>query len=151
LRSEPTLLRIIVDANVWLSYLLPSRHQGRTVDRLMAIIEGERVILVVPMGLIRELRETVARKPYLAQRIRPEEFDVAIEFLRSIVEMLPEQAASIPHLTRDPKDDYLLAAAVIGDADILVTGDADLLSLRDHLDRPRIMTARQLVDELGNE
>lgn len=30
---------------------------------------------------------------------------------------------------RDPKDDHLLALAVAGQADIIVTGDSDLLSM----------------------
>lgn len=33
---------------------------------------------------------------------------------------------------RDAKDDYLLALAKKGKADILITGDADLLTLKDH-------------------
>lgn len=35
----------------------------------------------------------------------------------------------IPRITRDLKDDYLLAYAVVGEADYLVTGDKDLLVL----------------------
>jgi putative PIN family toxin of toxin-antitoxin system len=151
LRSDPQRPRIIVDPNIWLSYLLPSRPVNRTVDRLMAMIESDRVILVVPMKPIRELRQTVAQKPYLAQRIAPEQFDVVIEFLQSIGEMVPEQEAGIPRPTRDPKDDYLLAAAVTGDLDILVSGNADLLSLRQHLDRPHIMTVKELVDAFASE
>ena len=35
----------------------------------------------------------------------------------------------MPSVTRDRKDDYLLAYAVVGRADYLVTGDRDLLVL----------------------
>lgn len=37
----------------------------------------------------------------------------------------------IPNYTRDPKDDYLIDAALRGQADYLVTGDFDLLALAD--------------------
>lgn len=35
-----------------------------------------------------------------------------------------------PHLSRDPKDNYLLALALRSDADYLITGDDDLLVLK---------------------
>ena len=35
----------------------------------------------------------------------------------------------IPAISRDPDDDYLLALAKVGKADILITGDKDLLVL----------------------
>ena len=38
---------------------------------------------------------------------------------------------SIPAICRDPKDDYLLAHALIGSADYLISRDKDLLTLRE--------------------
>jgi predicted nucleic acid-binding protein len=52
---------------------------------------------------------------------------------------------SAPSLVRDPKDDYLLAAAAIANADVLVTGDRDLLDIRTLLKRPAIMTAPEFL------
>ena len=37
----------------------------------------------------------------------------------------------LPVVTRDAKDDYLLAYALVGQADYLVTGDEDLLVLQE--------------------
>lgn len=45
-------------------------------------------------------------------------------------EVIPKISGTIPAVTRDPKDDYLLAYAVVGAADYLVTGDEDLLILK---------------------
>jgi putative PIN family toxin of toxin-antitoxin system len=38
----------------------------------------------------------------------------------------------VPRVCRDPDDDQILAIAVIGTVDALVTGDADLLALGAH-------------------
>ena len=52
-----------------------------------------------------------------------------------------------PAVVRDPKDDYLIAHAVMGQADYLVTGDDDLLSLG-RIDTIRILSPRQFWDLL---
>jgi predicted nucleic acid-binding protein len=51
--------------------------------------------------------------------------------------------------SRDPADNFLLAMAQAGEADVLVTGDKhDLLSLK-VFQRTRIITARQFLGQLG--
>jgi predicted nucleic acid-binding protein len=51
--------------------------------------------------------------------------------------------------SRDPADNFLLAMAQAGDAEVLVTGGKhDLLSLG-AFERTRIMTARQFLGQLG--
>jgi len=39
---------------------------------------------------------------------------------------------TVPVSVRDPKDDIVLATALTGEADFLVTGDVDLLVLNGH-------------------
>ena len=48
---------------------------------------------------------------------------------------------------RDPDDDQVLAVAIAAKADAIVTGDKDLLILRQHADIP-IWSPRQLVELL---
>lgn len=49
---------------------------------------------------------------------------------------------------RDPKDDIVLETAITGGADVLVTGDKDLLALRP-FKRLDIVTAREYVTKYG--
>jgi putative PIN family toxin of toxin-antitoxin system len=151
LRSESVPLRVLIDVNVWVSYLLPSSMPDRPVSEILRCARTQQLVLVVLDDLIDELEDIVRRKPYLSQRIPLEDVDVLIELLRAVGEGVTAAMRPLPSSTRDPKDDYLIAAAIGGDVDILVSGDADLLALRDHLDRPRIMTARELVDALEPE
>ncbi|MBP9501470.1 MAG: hypothetical protein KBF17_04840 [Candidatus Promineofilum sp.] len=51
------------------------------------------------------------------------------DLLLTVGELLPEIEDPIPAVTRDRKDDYLLAYAFVNAADCLVTGDEDLLIL----------------------
>ena len=50
-------------------------------------------------------------------------------------------------MSRDPDDDQILAAAVSGNADLIVTGDEDLLVLGDYRQIP-IVTARDALSRL---
>lgn len=52
--------------------------------------------------------------------------------------------SSIPSRCRDPKDDYLLELAVISDADYLLTGDDDLLSMKS-IERCKIITVPECL------
>lgn len=57
---------------------------------------------------------------------------------------------SIPAVTRDPKDDYLLAYALVGKADYLVTGDKDLLVLQAEIPDFEIVSPRQFSEILSS-
>ena len=65
-----------------------------------------------------------------------------LEILRETAEMLPEIQEPIPAVVRDPKDDDLIAHAVLGRAVVLVASDEDLPAL-EHLDTVRILSPRQ--------
>jgi putative PIN family toxin of toxin-antitoxin system len=48
-------------------------------------------------------------------------------------------------ICRDPKDDFVLECAVLGEADVIVSGDKDLLSLQTY-NSIHILTPRQYLD-----
>ena len=48
-------------------------------------------------------------------------------------------------MCRDPEDDAVLSAAIEGRADVIVTGDADLLALEEH-EGIAIVTPRAFFD-----
>ena len=63
--------------------------------------------------------------------------------------LLAPFAPPFPPRTRDPKDDYLLAYALRDGADVLVTGDRDLLDSGDVFAPLRIVDPGEFVRELG--
>ncbi|WP_025323325.1 putative toxin-antitoxin system toxin component, PIN family [Deferrisoma camini] len=100
-----------------------------------------RFASLVPTGLLEEIVGCVEGKAYLAERIRTEDMEELLDILREVGEMLPEISKPIPAVVRDPKDDYLVAHAVMAGADHLVTGDRDLLALS-RIDDLRIVSPK---------
>ena len=132
-------VRAILDANVYISYLLKP-EPGGTVAQIFERIFARQVQVIVPGLVIQELKEVVERKAYLSQRIPVDEIDLLAEQLRQIGEATDIDRTGQAIAIRDPNDLYLLEAAVDSDADFLVTRDKDLLALASHLQRPQIVT-----------
>ena len=58
-----------------------------------------------------------AQKPFLAKRIHTEQLKRFVSLLLEIGEVIPVNVEEIPAVTRDPKVDYLLAYAMVGEVD----------------------------------
>jgi hypothetical protein len=63
---------------------------------------------------------------------------------RELVEIYPISTIDVPEL-RDANDNMILATAIAADADVIVTGDLDLLVLQEYEEIP-IVTAREFLD-----
>ena len=115
-------MRLVADTNVLVSYLLiPGSIPGRAVDRLF-----DQEQLLVSDATMQELSEVLARP----------KFDryVALEERQAFVQMVARVAVWVPivrriQICRDPRDDRFLELAVNGAADLILTGDSDLLAL----------------------
>jgi len=120
--------RVLLDTNVFISYLLTTEPSSAVTCVVEAGIRG-RFTWLLPRDLVEELTAKARSKVYLAQRITPERIQRLIDNVAEVAEILPRIAQPIPAITRDRSDDYLLAYALVGQADYLVTGDRDLLVL----------------------
>ena len=89
-------------------------------------------------------------RDYVKQRYQlpQEEIQELLTSLREATERVTP-LDSLPLHSRDPKDDKLLALALGGNADYLITGDQDLLVLNDNpgLENLRIITAAVFLQE----
>jgi len=125
-------MRILFDANVFISYLLPTK-QSNKADKIHAIIEAgfeRKYTHVFPQELLDEIQKKIAEKPYLVKNITKEDAMEFIAILSEVAEILPPITEEIPAVSRDIQDDYLLAYATVGECEYLVTGDDDLLVLK---------------------
>jgi putative PIN family toxin of toxin-antitoxin system len=113
------MLRIVVDTNLWIRALPGGRV---TLPILDAWLAGE-FIVVVSEHLIDEL-SAVWQRPRLRQRIDANDAALLLEQLRHRGHLV--EPTTIPPRCRDPKDHPVLAAAIDGHVDAIVTGDADL-------------------------
>jgi len=139
-------MRVLLDANIFISYLLNPRADGSINSIIKTGILGKFTILL-PEAVLDEFSTRIESKPYLAQRIQSEELRRLKAILLANSEVIAPIMGEIPAVTRDPKDDYLLAYAVVGEADYLVTGDKDLLVLNE-VQGVKICRPREFVDQI---
>jgi len=114
--------RVVVDTNVLISGLFSTTSTPvLAVERAIA-----KAQLVATTETLRELIETLLLPKFdrYVSRQRRETLLERVASLVDIVEVLQQIRAS-----RDSKDDKFLEAAVNGRANVLVTGDRDLLDL----------------------
>ena len=129
-------LRIILDTNLFVSILLGSK----TLAPLETFVRNGRARLIISPAQIGELTE-VLRRPHF--KFEPDEMEALLDWIKSDAILVTPQKIPKP-VSRDPKDDFLLAAAVAGKADALVTGDKDLLVLGSYEGIP-IMTSSKFL------
>jgi len=114
--------RVVVDTNALVSrLLLPESIPGQAVRK--AVDEAD---LLVSEAALYELADVLAR-PKFDQYLTIEHRKEFLRLLGRIAEMVP--IVYTVHDCRDPKDNKFLEVAVNGEADIIVTGDQDLLVL----------------------
>lgn len=130
-------MRVLLDTNVLISAIL---FGGVPRQLLEAALAGD-LDLLTSQPLLVELETVLTRKfefpSSMAASIRAE-----LEALSEVVE--PVQ---IERVTRTVADDLVLATAVAGAAEALVTGDRELLGMESYEGIP-IQSARDLVDSL---
>jgi putative PIN family toxin of toxin-antitoxin system len=131
-------VRLLLDTNVLVSAVL---FGGLPQSLVEQAFRGEYE-LVTSEAMLDEfeevLRESFARPRLVARALREE--------LASISDISRPQP--IPRVSRDPADDMVLAAALGGHADAIVTGDRDLLDLGAYGGMP-VLTTRQALAKLA--
>jgi uncharacterized protein len=132
-------MRVLADTNLFISYLLHPGTQDKPIHRFFTALADGVFTLLMPQDLLNEIVMTVSAKPYLSARIPPADLAAFAALLTAMSEEIPVIEQPLPRLCRDPKDDFLLAYALVGQADYLVTGDQDLLELGS-VDAMRIVT-----------
>jgi putative PIN family toxin of toxin-antitoxin system len=121
-------LRVLLDTNIFVSYLLRPQAARPPARLVRAALAGSFTLLTTPYAL-QELTATITHKPYLAARIDPAIATTLLQFLAAYAVSVPALPLPPTLTSRDPDDDPFLGAALLGQADYLVTGDADLLVL----------------------
>lgn len=113
--------RIIVDTNIWISFLLTKNFS--TLDKLFA---SSSITLLFSQELLDEFIE-VARRPKFKKYFSLNDLKDLLQELSSRAEFI--SVTKVVTACRDPKDNFLLSLAAVGKATHLITGDKDLLDL----------------------
>ncbi len=132
------MLRVVVDTGVLVSARLSGR--GAPAELVRRWLAGELDLIVSPL-LPAELEEVLHRSAF-RRWLAPDEVDDYVHLLRMHATMVDDPAPEVG-LTPDPDDDYLVNLARAVDADVLISGDSDLLGVEDP--RPPVRTPRALI------
>lgn len=130
-------MRVFLDTNVLVS-ALTTRGLAADVFRLAL---SEHALLTGEVNLV-EFRRVLKQK----MRVPARHIEEAERLLRDQT-IIPRPAAALEIKLRDPDDKWVLASAVAGGADVLVTGDKDLLDLGRAAPLP-ILTPRSFWESL---
>ena len=147
MRRQGGLVRAVVDTNLVVSGLI--LNHGYPSQLVEALRQG-RFLLVLSDVLLEEYRRVLARQRF-AQRygLTSQEVRDFLALLATAQRATPTRR--LPVRVRDVKDNPVLATALGGKADYLVTGDEDLLTLDGHPKLPhlRILSVRSFLDLLS--
>ncbi len=123
------MLRAVLDANVYVSaYVRPEGPPGQIVERLLRDTAFE---VVLSAAIVEEVLQALAYPKILKSartKVEPELWFEDIVVLATFVPGEYEIAA----VSDDPDDDKYIAAAIEGRATFVVSGDPDLLDVKEH-------------------
>jgi uncharacterized protein len=120
---EGSRLRLILDSNVWFQFAY--NPKGAIGQRILQMAGSSQFEILTTTRLESEL-SAILNRPRHRARISAGQILKLWEVYRSgtTIDSFTEVRAC-----GDPKDDFLLALAVDGQADFLLTSDEDLLSM----------------------
>lgn len=118
-------MRAVIDTNVLIAGLLWHGPPHALLER----VEAGTLSLVFSPALLAELAEVLGRPKFDTILVRSDTSrEQALAEVRQLGEIVEPPPLAAP-VCRDPDDDHVLALALAAAADLIVSGDADLLSL----------------------
>ena len=136
-------MRVVLDTGILVAALIT---HDTPPARLYQLWRRRRFTLITSEVQLDEFRR-VTRYRKLRRFVKPHEAGTLVRGVRARAVMVTE----LPEidLVDDPGDNLVLATALAGDADYLVTGDRRHLLHLKKVRRTRILAARELASRLG--
>jgi putative PIN family toxin of toxin-antitoxin system len=127
---------VVLDTNIWVSAII----WGGIPDEIISLQEQRKIEIASSRKLLSELENTFNKKKIqtkleVLQLTTSSAFSLVYESVNiySIEELI------VPEL-RDPDDTIVLATAIAANTEVIITGDRDLLILKEYQNMP-ILTA----------
>lgn len=139
-KPSDTPLRVVLDTNILVSAAI---NKFGASSRLFDRFQKQELVLVTSEFQLRELTRVLHYKR-IKKKYRLTE--TAIKKIVGVIRRLSVivTAETIPEAAADQDDNQILAAAIEGKTDTIVSGDEHLLELKNYR-RIKIMTAKQFL------
>lgn len=128
--------RIVIDTNLWISFLLTSDY-----SKIDTLLSSKSIVLLFSQELIDEFIE-VAQRPKFRNYFTLANLEDLLTKVRTKSEFI--SITSEIDICRDAKDNFLLALSKDGRATHLITGDKDLLVLK-KIGKSQILTITEFL------
>lgn len=140
-------VRIVLDTNVAVSALL---WRGKPHQLFEAIRQRSDVRLFSSPVLIAELADVLSRRSPTKQlaAIGRSAREVLADYIEAVEVVEPVEVPRV--VPSDADDDHVIAAAVAARADIIVSGDSDLLAMGSHQGID-IVSAAMAAEQMGGQ
>lgn len=131
--------RVILDTNLWISFLISKKFNA--IDSL---IYSSKIVLIFSEESLEEF-VTVARRPKISKYFPESAIDELLSLFHKYGKLIKVES----NITqcRDLKDNFLSNLAIDSNADYLVTGDSDFLSLN-RINNTKIITWNDFIKEI---
>ena len=136
--TRPKLVLVLLDANVFVSAAIQHGASYRIVESWLTGTADFEVVMCP--ALLDEIREVLTTRPRLRKWVSLETATLFVDTIATLVELVDDPTEIRPE-TRDPNDDYLIALARANDAELIVSGDKDLLEWETQ--QPPVVTPSQ--------
>lgn len=113
-------IRVIIDTNVWIAFLI-----GKRLANLKHYISDGSITIITTEQLLTEIK-TVTNREKIKKYFPQQSVNELLVLLETIAENV--NIKSTHFINRDLKDNFLLDLIDYSKADFLVTGDKDLLA-----------------------
>ena len=138
-------LNVVLDSVVAVSAFLTD---GLTADLVSQC--QENVNLFTAEVILQEIHHVLLEKPHIRNR-----YKYSADTVEAFIDNLRKTSTVIPHLPeirvieRDPKDDMIIACALVVSADYIVSRDRDLLDIENY-QQIKIVTPEEFIRILSN-
>ena len=133
-------MKIIIDTNLWISLLI-----GKRLSEMRALCNHKSISVYICDELLTEfmrIASCIKIKRYASEERTKETMNL---MRASCKKVSIENTAKSP-LLRDANDLYLLSLSDTINADLILTGDKDLLTLKHH-NKTKIVTYNEFVEQ----
>jgi putative PIN family toxin of toxin-antitoxin system len=117
------MLRILLDTNIYVSAIL---FKGKPRLVLQELVD-ERVSAFISNEILKELEDTLSKPKF---KLNNDFVQIVLSEIRDITKLISISPLNSYLDLRDRNDYHILEAAYSAKVDFLVTGDKDLLSLK---------------------
>jgi putative PIN family toxin of toxin-antitoxin system len=130
-------MKLVVDSNVFVSSFFWKGNPRKIIDRITDGFDES----YITDEILTEIADVMTRPKFGADAKEITEYIHTIESFSIKI----AQPLKIQPISRDADDDKILECALLGDVDFIITGDSDLLVLKEYANI-KIVTPKEYVD-----